>query len=386
MIQSHFENNAVIAEVPYLVVGGGIVGASIAYGIVNLGEKVMMVDGSDTDIRASRGNFGLVWVESKGWDYPAYARLAQQTARQWDTLSLQLEQETDIDIGHVHTGGLNFFLDETARKQHEKKLQIAKSHSPDFDYEFRPREALLKTYPHLGKDVIGAYYCVQNGIANPLNTLYALWQGIIAKGGSIKTGVHITTITPPSAPDGVYQVQTKSSIIRAEKIILAMGLANQKFGDMVGLHMPIRSQRGQIVVTEKVKPLLDIPSLQIRQNIEGSIMMGETHEDDPTAPDTTAAGMQFITQRAIRIFPILAHVNVVRCWGAMRILTPDNAPIYAQNHNAYGVALHSGVTMCAYHAYTYAKYVVSGQCPPDIVALSPKRLQTAKNAKGHMYV
>ena len=364
----------ILAETPYLVIGGGIVGSAIAYGIADLGEQVIMLDGGDRDFKASRGNFGLVWIEGKGWNNSAYARITQQSAHLWDTLTPQLETCTGVDIGHIHTGGLNFFLNEDACGEHEKKLQKLQQHTPNFDYQFWGQDTLKKQYPHIGKEVIGAYYCTQNGIVNPLQTLYALWQGITAQGGQIKSHIYVQNIIRPSTYDGMYTVHTNQGRIYTHKVILAMGLANTDLGEKIGLDLPVRSQRGQIVVTEKVAPLLDIPSLQIRQTVEGGIMMGETHEDNVIGTDTTATGMQFITRRALRIFPILAQVNVVRCWGAMRVLTPDGLPVYAHCQNAYGVSLHSGVTMCAYHVYEYAKYIVSGQCPPDIRALSAERL------------
>lgn len=367
------QQNTVIAEIPYLVLGGGIVGSAIAYGIAHLGQPVIMLDGGDGDMRASRGNFGLVWVEGKGWNIPAYARLAQKTAIQWDKLAIQLQQETGLDMGHVHTGGFNFILEDSIRQQHEQKLKNIQNNVPSFQYEFLPYDQLVKTYPHLGKDVIGAFYCQQNGIVNPLNALYAFWQGIVAKGGTIETRIHVNAITPPSTQDGLYHVNTNKGIYRAEKIILSMGLHNQAFGIQVGLHLPVRKQRGQIIATEKVRPILDIPSLQIRQTVEGSLMIGETHENDVDTTDTTITGMQFMAERALRIFPLLKHVNSVRCWGAMRILTPDGGPIYEQNQRAYGVALHSGVTMAAYHAYDYAHSVVYGQTSADVRALSGKR-------------
>ena len=50
-----------------LVVGGGLVGAAVAYGLAREGRKVTVLDQGDNGLRASRGNFGLVWVQGKGY-------------------------------------------------------------------------------------------------------------------------------------------------------------------------------------------------------------------------------------------------------------------------------------------------------------------------------
>ena len=54
------------------VIGGGLVGASIAYGLVDRVDRVAVLDEGDVAFRASRGNFGLVWVQSKGAGLSTY--------------------------------------------------------------------------------------------------------------------------------------------------------------------------------------------------------------------------------------------------------------------------------------------------------------------------
>ena len=63
----------------YAIIGGGVVGLSVAWGLLRRGHKVVVLDGSDGSFRASRGNFGLVWVQSKGLDRPEYARWSQRS-------------------------------------------------------------------------------------------------------------------------------------------------------------------------------------------------------------------------------------------------------------------------------------------------------------------
>ncbi len=61
-------------EYEFIVAGGGLVGSSIAYGLARQKYKVAVLDGGDRSFRASRGNFGLVWVQGKDWDYAPYAQ------------------------------------------------------------------------------------------------------------------------------------------------------------------------------------------------------------------------------------------------------------------------------------------------------------------------
>jgi len=56
-----------------LVIGGGLVGTAVAYGLAREGARVTVLDEDDGGFRASRGNFGLVWIQGKGHDRTPYA-------------------------------------------------------------------------------------------------------------------------------------------------------------------------------------------------------------------------------------------------------------------------------------------------------------------------
>ncbi|MGF1626337.1 MAG: FAD-dependent oxidoreductase, partial [Alphaproteobacteria bacterium] len=67
-------------ESDYAIIGGGVVGLAVAFGLLGLGRRVLVLDGDDGAFRASRGNFGLIWVQGKGLGAPAYARWTRRSA------------------------------------------------------------------------------------------------------------------------------------------------------------------------------------------------------------------------------------------------------------------------------------------------------------------
>ena len=64
-----------------IVIGGGLVGSAVAYGLLRQGLSVTVLDGADDTLRPSRGNFGLVWVQGKGYGKADYARWSFGSAR-----------------------------------------------------------------------------------------------------------------------------------------------------------------------------------------------------------------------------------------------------------------------------------------------------------------
>ena len=76
-----------------------------------------------------------------------------------------------------------------------------------------------------------------------------------------------------------FRLRTPSGEHRAEKVVLAAGVANARLAPMVGLEARVRPQRGQIVVTERLARFLDYPVVTVRQTDEGSVMMGDSLEE-----------------------------------------------------------------------------------------------------------
>ncbi len=96
-------------EADFAIIGGGIVGLSVAHGLLRQGCSVICIDGSDTDFRASRGNFGRVWVQGKGLKAPFYAAWTQNAARLYPDFVSELSQETGVQINYNQVGGYEYF-------------------------------------------------------------------------------------------------------------------------------------------------------------------------------------------------------------------------------------------------------------------------------------
>jgi len=151
-------------------------------------------------------------------------------------------------------------------------------------------------------------------------------------------------------------------------VVLAAGVANARLGPMVGLDVPVRPQRGQLIVTEKTAPFLRYPVSTIRQTDEGGVMIGDSQEEK-VEPVVGHKVIAVLADRAQRMFPKLAPLNIVRAWAALRVMTRDGFPIYEQSTQcpgAFVATCHSGVTLAAGHAFTLAPLIARGQMPAEI--------------------
>ena len=83
-----------------------------------------------------------------------------------------------------------------------------------------------------------------------------------------------------------------------------------------------------------------------------------------------------MARRATRCFPMLANVNAVRTWGALRVMTPDGFPIYQASTDcpgAFVVTCHSGITLAAMHAGPLVDWMRGGAEPADIHGFKAER-------------
>ena len=363
----------------YIVVGGGLVGAAVAYGLSRRGLQVCVLDEGDRAFRASRGNFGLVWVQGKGWDYPSYAKWSNIAADLWPQFDQELRDASGVDTGYQRPGGIEFCLSEDDwEKRHEEMRQVHKHVGESFKYEMLEHAALKKLIPQIGKDVVGGSYSPQDGHVNPLYLLRAFHQEMDANGVDYQPNKKAEGI---EQRDGEFFVSTSSATYSAPKIILCAGLDNQRLAAKLGMYVPVIANRGQVLITERTQPFLRYPTLHVRQTQEGGLQIGDSHEDAGLNDNASAEIIAKIASRAVRMFPLLAQVQLVRAWAALRIMTPDGKPVYQQSQScpgAFAIATHSGVSLAAAHAGPIIDWITdSGDVHPLISDFSAQRFDVS---------
>ena len=125
---------------------------------------------------------------------------------------------------------------------------------------------------------------------------------------------------------------------------------------------------------------LPAATLQVRQTGEGTLQIGDSHEDVGYDDSTTLDVMSRLAARAVRIFPHLSGIRVQRAWGALRVMTPDGSPVYHQSEaypRAFAVSCHSGVTLAALHASEIAAWIGGDSAPAWISDFSASRFDVS---------
>lgn len=370
-----------------IVIGGGLVGAAIAYGLTRQGAEVALLDEGDVAFRASVGNFGLVWVQGKGDGMPAYAHWTRRSADLWPGFAARLAELTGTDIGFRQPGGLQLCLDQAELADSERFLERMRRQSdpgndPD-NYQVRllDRAETKALAPAIGPRVVGASYGPQDGHVNPLLLLRALYAASRHSGLRYLPGAAVVGVRPRGP--GYLVRRGDGTEIGGHCIVLAAGLGNASLAAALGQRFPVRPQRGQILVTQRIPRFLDLPIATLRQTEEGTVMIGDSKEDAGFDTGTTAPITRTMAARAVTAFPHLADVPVVRTWGALRVMSPDGLPIYQtwpELPGIFALGCHSGVTLAAVHAEVLAPAIAAGSLPDEIRMFRAERFDVQNNS------
>ncbi len=343
------------------VVGGGALGASIAYHLVRRGRRVVILDRGPAGFLASFGTFGLVWVQGK--TPPAYLAFGMRSARLYPDLAADLRVASAIDIEHEQPGGLHLCLSEEEMEGRQAHME-EQARTPGFEYEMLDAAAVRRLEPHVGPDVVGAAFCPLDGDVNPLALIRAFHRAVVRLGGHIEHGCEVRDVRPGR---GGWIVDADCGIVEAGSVVLAAGLGLPRLARSLGLDVPVRPQLGQLLVTERLPRLLHYPSVPIRQTRVGSILMGTSHDEVGFDKRTTRGGMSHIAAAATRYFPVLRRARVIRAWGCLRPLTPDNLPIFEQPRDHPGLFLvtsHSGIGLAPAIGRAFSDWII-GEARPS---------------------
>jgi glycine/D-amino acid oxidase-like deaminating enzyme len=336
---------------------------------------VVVLDEGDRAQRAARTNFGLVWVQSKGDGLPAYMHWTRRSADLWSDFAARLLDQTGIDTEFRQPGGVVYCLGKAGFDERRRKVAQLRAQADVFGTEMIDRARLESLMPaaRFGPDVTGASYCPHDGHVSPLKLLRALHAAMQAAGGRYRAESPAQDV---EYRGGRFLVRTPRGIVESGRLVLAAGHGTPALAAQVGIAVSLVAERGQVLVTERLRPFLPLPGSGIRQTEDGTVMIGSSKEDTGFDDRTTVAVGSRMASKALRVLPELARVKINRTWGGIRVLTPDSCPVYVESASCPGafVALcHSGVTLAAAHAGDFAAAIAAGHLPDSMNDFHPRR-------------
>ena len=325
-----------------VIAGGGVIGSAIAYFLALKGVKAVLLEKEGIGSGSSGACDGAVLMQSK--KPGIHLRMAMESR----TLLEELQNELPVPFEFEKNGGL--IVIETEEERMLMKQHVETQREAGLAVELLDEKQLRTVSPHLSPHLLGATYLSTEGKINPLALTLGFTRGAMQLGARIVTGTTVTGIKTNGGQ--IAAVQTDNGEIETHTFVNATGAYAQQIGKMVGIDIPIKPKRGQLLVTEArpglLKPCLLTASyiaakynspakkmttgggLSMDQTHNGNLLLGSTRELVGYDKRNSAEALRQIASRAIRILPGLKNMALIRSFAGLRPYTPDGLPIFRE--------------------------------------------------------
>ena len=340
------------ASFDVVIVGGGVTGAAVGYGLAKRGVKTCLVDAVPTFSRASRANMGLIWCQSKALGCPQFVRWGFASSRAYGKLAAELKELSGIDTGYAPTGGIIPCLGEAELEARAQFIEKLRAETEDGTYPAsvlsrKELEGMLPKVP-FGPEVSGGIWSDMDGYVDPLHLMFAFRKSFVRLGGTLFAGERVSEVKPSGKG---YTVVCGGRTLECGKAVLAAGLGVRKLAAQLGTDIPVFPNKSQVMLLERIPrrcpphpPARHRPYLRGHGNDRrGPREHGHGQE---AHPEVLAANAQW----AVRVWPELERKRILRFWTGLRVWPKDAYPIYDRipgHENAFVFAMHSAVSLAA---------------------------------------
>ncbi len=311
-----------------VVVGGGVVGGAVAYNLLKAGFKNVVLCEKATFSDGSTGRCGAGVREQ--WGSEGNCLLAKASLDILEGLQEELEYEHSLEF--KQNGYL--IMAHTEKEWEQFKENVELQHRLGIMSQLLTPQEANKIVPQLNTEgMFGATFNPRDGHANPFHTTRAYLQAAERLGGDINYFTEVTDIKVEGGK--VKSVVTEKGEIATPIVVNAAGPWAKHVGQMVGVDLPLYTERHQILATEAVGfligPMLMSFSIGIycQQTPHGSLVMGIGDPNEPKGFDI-GHSWEFayrMSEIMSRLLPPLKNVRVVRQWSGLYTISPDAHPI-----------------------------------------------------------
>jgi len=309
-----------------VVVGGGVIGLSIAYVLAREGVRTTVLDRRELGREASWAGAGLIPPEGVRPGGHALGELRSLSARLYPEWSASLLEETGIDNGYRRTGGVDVAI--TEAEERSLKTAAGRWRVEGITFERLLPAEFERVEPALHRELRVAYFLADRAqIRNPRH-LRALAAAISRRGSLLLPGRAVVGFE--SEAGRITAVRSVEGIIPCGGAIIAAGAWSSGLLQTLGVDTPTPPLKGQIVLLRSERSLLrrivEHGKNYLVPRDDGRILVGATEEDAGFDTRTTTLGVRDLLDEAIRLCPCLAGAEVEKAWAGLRPGSIDTRP------------------------------------------------------------
>jgi glycine oxidase len=327
-----------------LIIGGGVIGLSIAYELSSHGLRIRVLDRQQPGREASWAGAGILppALRTPTADQPL-AHLAALSMKIHPLWAAALREQTGIDNEFRRCGGWALGVagctdfasspQEMIRAMYSEPF-VAPEAFPYVPVSFQDladREPALVEARRTGKIIAAAYAEDEAQLRNPRH-LQALTAACQKQGVAIEAGVEVTGFW--SSAGQVVGAQTSAGPKYAGNFCITSGAWSSRVAGTIGLKIAVKPVRGQMVLFERPQPalhhIINVGRKYFVPRLDGLVLVGSTEEDVGFDKNTTRAGIEGLLEFAHSLIPAWQSAKVEKTWAGLRPATGDELPYIAK--------------------------------------------------------
>ncbi len=353
-----------------LIVGAGIIGASIAHHLTRRGTAVTLVDRAGPAAEASGRSFG--WINASYGNPEPYFRLRFQSLLEYR----RLEWETGGGLTVKWGGSLLWEPDAGVLADY-----VAGHRAWGYGLRWVGREAFRALEPQVAQPPEMAVFAELEGSLDASRATRALLASAERHGADTRYPCEVVEIR---VRDGrIFGAETSHGPIEADCLVLAAGVATQGLAAPLGLALPMTNLPGLLIRTRPVEPRLQrlvlSPGCHVKQDPDGALVAGADFGGGGEVEDAERAGEELLEQvRAL--LPGVSGLALEEVVIGVRPMPEDGFPAvgFAAGLEGFYIAvMHSGVTLAPVIGRFAAEEILEGAHIDLLAPYRPSRFETA---------
>ena len=374
-----------------VVIGGGIVGCSVAYHLAKANHDVILLERKQLTSGSTWHAAGLV---SQFHGFPCVTRLACYGIE----LMQQLEAETGQATGFKRVGATAVAMNEARREELRRRKDVAigqgiKVHTLSI-------KELQAQWPLLNPDgILEAIYFPDDGQTNPIDTTMALAKGARMAGAQIFENTEVTRIVIENGT--AIGVETEQGVIRAKNVVNCTGIWGKSLAEASNTHLPIQHNQHFYIVSDPI-PELTQPTPVLRVYDEqayykedaGKLMIGFAELNGiPWDPQGGIPGdfeftelpypedhLDAVLEKCIERVPALCDVGIRTFFNGPEGYTPDGRYYLGEDRNINKLFVAAGFNSSGIQngpgaGMALAEWIIKGYAPRDLIDIDVRRVQ-----------
>lgn len=362
-----------------LVVGGGVIGCSIAFYLSKGGVRVTLVERGRVGGEASWATAGIVSPPHAPTTAPECVALERRSFDAYPALVAELQEATGQNVEWTRSGQLTVALDgeqasslrETARWQREQ----------GFEVEWLGGEAVRALEPGLASGVLGAVFAPAAGSLRGHRLTATLAEAARGYGATIVEAAPVVALLHDG--DRVGGARTPAGDFYAGQVVLATGAWTGALAGLLQLEVPVHPVPGQMLAVAGVAtPLRHIiagAGGYLVPRADGMLAAGATVDEPSFDARVTPRGLTWLAALLTQLAPAYAGARVTATWAGLRPASGDGQPLLGRApgyDNVWLAAGHfrSGILWAPVTGQLMASSIVAGAPAAEMASFDPARI------------